>query len=250
MLKISKKGMSLVEVVIALAIFSVISVFTVSSTSMGIRIKKKIGRESDYYHGVRVVLRTVNRDISLAYHDFSDTGYAANERSKKEFEGLLLEIYEPRSFFVGTREKLYFTSSTHQRMYKNTNETDTCKISYYLEPDEDDPRLLNLIKTETTFIDDNIDNTGYKYVLASGVESINFRYYSPKGVTNEGTWTERWNSTQGERINTFPLAVELTIVFPYKFNKDNKMDFVEKVKIINPNNVDVSAPIPMTSLGG
>ncbi len=243
MFSLGKKGMSLVEVAIALSIFAVISMFTVSSTNMGMRIKKKIETDNDYYHGVRVVLRTVNRDISLAYHDFSDTALASSERAKKEFSGAPFEIYEPRSFFVGTKEKLFFTSSTHQRMYKNTNETDTCKISYYLEPDKDSPRLLNLIKTETVFIDDNRDYVGAKYVLASGVESISFKYYSPKGISDDGTWVEKWSSEEGDRIHTFPMAVELTLVFAHESSEDSKMEFVEKIKIINPNNIDAPAPL-------
>jgi general secretion pathway protein J len=210
---------------------------------MGMRIKKKITKDNDYYHSVRVVLRTVNRDIALAYHDLSDTAFAASERSKKEFEGILLERHEPKSFFIGTKEKLFFTSSTHQRMYKNTNETDTCKISYYLEPDKNDPRILNLIKTETTFIDDNMDYKGSKYILAYDVQSINFRYYSPEGISDDGTWTDRWNSNEGERVNTFPMAVELSIVFPHESSQDNKMEFIEKIKIINPNNIDVPQPL-------
>ncbi len=239
--------MTLIEVIIALAIFSIISVFTVSSTDIGMRIKKKVSDQSDYYQALRTILRYFDRDISLAYHAFPDTKTGQMERLQAAKTNLLLTVYTPSSYFKGTKEKLFFTSSSHQRIYKDTNETDTCKVSYYLEQDPDHPGIDNLVKRESPFIDDKIEESGAKYVIASGVQSLSFRYFSPKGVTDDGTWTDRWDSTEGEYINTFPLAVEVTIVLESLQNKDNKLKVVEKIKLLSPNNLDSTAITTATS---
>jgi general secretion pathway protein J len=230
--------MTLIEVMIALAIFAVISVFTISSTNMGLRIKKKITEQNDQYQTLRTVLRFLDRDISLAFHAFSDTKVGESNRAQAIKTNPLLAIYTPGSFFKGSKDKLFFTSSSHQRMYKDTNETDTCKISYYLEQNPDDQSVDDLIKRESAFIDDKLEESGARYVLASNVKSLSFRYYSPKGITDDGVWDEVWDSTQGERMGTFPMAVEVTIELVSPDNKEKTLKVVEKIKLINPNNID------------
>jgi general secretion pathway protein J len=239
--------MTLIEVMIALAIFSVISIFTISSTDMGLRIKSKITKQNDTYQTLRTILRYLDRDISLAFHAFSDTKTGEMSRTQAVAANPLLAAYIPASFFKGTKDRLFFTSSSHQRMYKDTGETDTCKISYYIEQNPDDPEINDLIKRESTFIDDKIEESGARYVLASGVESISFKYYSPKGITEDGTWADVWDSTQGERMNTFPLAVEVTVVLASPENKEKKLKVVEKIKLINPNNLGEQ---PQRVMGG
>ena len=235
-------GMTLIEVIIALAIFSVISVFTVTSTNVGMRIKKKVSVENDYYHAVRTILRYFDRDISLAFHAYPDTPLAQQTRLQASKTNPLLTVYVPASFFKGSRDKIFFTSSSHQRIYKDTNETETCKISYYLEPDQDNRGTNNLIKRESTFIDDKIEESGAKYVIASGVESISFRYYSPIGNSDDGTWSETWDSTEGDHINTFPLAVEITVIVFSPQDKDKKLKIFERIKLFNANNLGMTMP--------
>jgi len=238
--------MTLIEVIIALAIFSVISIFTVSSTTVGMRIKKKVSVENDYYHTMRTILRYFDRDISLAFHAYPDTPLAQQKRIQGARTNPLLTVYVPASFFKGSKEKLFFTSSSHQRIYKDSNETETCKISYYLEPDPDSRDLNNLIKRESTFIDDKIEESGAKYVIASGVESLSFKYYSPLGISDDGTWSDVWDSTEGDRINTFPLAVQVTIIVVSPENKDRKLKIFEQIKLLNPNNLGITIPVQQT----
>lgn len=239
--------MTLIEVIIALAIFAVISVFTVTSTTVGMRIKKKISGENDYYHSVRTVLRYLDRDISLAFHAYSDTPIGYSNRTTASKTNPLLSVYTPSSFFKGTKDKIFFTSTSHRRIYKDTNETDTCKVSYYLEQDADDPSIENLVKRESTFIDDKIEESGAKYIIASGVDSISFKYFSPKGISDDGTWSDTWDSTTGDNMNYFPLAVEVTIIMSPSDNKDQKLKVTEKIKLFNPNNLDSNTTTTTTT---
>ncbi|MEI6092994.1 MAG: type II secretion system protein GspJ [bacterium] len=241
-------GMTLIEVIIALAIFAIISVFTVTSTNIGMSIKKKISGENDYYHSLRTVLRYLDRDISLAFHAYADTPLGYKNRTTAAKTNPLLSVYTPSSFFKGTRDKLFFTSTSHRRMYSDTNETETCKISYYIEQDGEDSSIENLVKRESTFIDDKIEESGAKYIIASGVESISFRYFSPKGVSDDGTWSEVWDSTTGDTINTFPMAVEVTIVMSDPAgNKEKKIKITEKIKLFNPNNIESTTTTTKTT---
>ncbi|MCX6112488.1 MAG: hypothetical protein NTY22_04280, partial [Proteobacteria bacterium] len=207
------------------------------STNVGLRIKKKISIENDYYHTLRTILRYLDKDISLAFHAYADTPIVQQSRIQAAKTNPLLTVYVPSSFFKGSKDKLFFTSSSHQRIYKDTNETDTCKISYYLESDPDNPGVYNLIKRESTFIDDKIEESGAKYIIASDIESMSFKYFSPTGTTTDGTWSDTWDSTEGDHLNTFPLAVEITITAISSENKDKKLKIFERIKLLNPNNL-------------
>lgn len=247
----SRRAMTLIEVVIALAIFAIISVFTISSTTVGIDVKRRIESEHDYYHELRIVLRTMNRDISLAFHNLYDTSFANELRAKKEKQPTFRRTQEkPKTFFIGSRDKLFFTSSTHRRIYKDTNETDTCKVSYYLSPDDNNPELFNLVKTETGFIDRDMDYKGAEYILASRIESMTFRYFSHEGATGDGTWVDSWDSTQGERMHTFPMAVEVRIAFAPFIPGASSMEIVELIRIISPNNFKMPSPESPEQRGG
>ncbi|MBN1114386.1 MAG: prepilin-type N-terminal cleavage/methylation domain-containing protein [Oligoflexia bacterium] len=233
------KGMSLIEVIIALAVFSIISLFTVSSTTQGFKISKKTSVESDYYHTLRTALRHIERDVSLAFHAFSDTKLGEQYRKQKIELYQLNDDYVMASVFIGTRDKLTFTSSSHRRMYRNTRETDTCEVSYYVDRALDNPGVNNLYKRESGFIDDKLEEGGNVYVLASDVESVSFKYFSSRSFTKEGKWLEKWDSTEGDSANTFPEAVEVTLVLKHPFLEDKKLTVIEQIKVLNPNNNSV-----------
>ena len=233
-----KKGMTLIEVIIAMALFSMVAVFTVSSTSVGMRLKKKIQGSSDYYHNARTAIRQLDRDISLAYHAYQDTRQGELNR-KQILSTNPYEVYTIDSFFKGEKEKLFFSSSSHQRLYKNTNETDTCEVVYYLEPDDKNPGLFNLYKRQSTFIDEDIEQGGSLYLIANGVESMTFRYLRTEAKDGEEYWVDKWDSTTGDFVSKFPLAVEVTLVFVPLQQPEKKLKVVQKIKILNPNNVGV-----------
>ena len=240
-----KKAMTLIEVVIALALFSLIAVFTVSNTSVGFKIKSKLLASSDYYHNMRTALRQLDRDISLAYHAYQDTKQGEIYKQQRLTAGAYdLSNNELSSFFKGEKNKLLFSASSHQRLYKNTNETDTSEISYYFQEDEQNPGIFDLYKRQTSFIDEDIENGGSLYLVASGIESMTFRYLSAEAREGEEYWSERWDSTSGEFIGMFPMAVEVTLVFAAQQKKtEQQLKVVQKIKILNPNNIGSLANI-------
>jgi len=233
-----KKAMTLIEVVIALALFSLVAVFTVSNTSVGFKIKSKLLASSDYYHNVRTALRQLDRDISLAYHAYMDTKQGEIYKQQRLLAGTDFTGNETGSFFKGERNKILFSASSHQRLYKNTTETDTSEISYYLKEDEVSSGTFNLYKRQSAFIDEDIENGGSLYLVASGIESMSFRYLSAEARSGEEYWVEKWDSTAGDFIGQFPLAVEVTLVFsPQQKKTEQELKIVQKIKILNPNNV-------------
>ncbi len=230
------KAMTLIEVVIALALFSMLAVFTVSSTSVGLRLKKKVQGSSDYYHNARTAIRQLDRDIGLAYHSYQDTIQGELNR-KQVVTTNPYETYTIGSFFKGEKSKLLFSSSSHQRLYKNTNEEDLSEVAYYLEPDEKNEGLFNLYKRQSTFIDEDMEQGGSLYLIANGIESMTFRYLRTEAKDGDEYWVDKWDSTAGDFVSKFPLAVEVTLVFVPIQQPEKRLKVVQKIKILNPNNV-------------
>jgi general secretion pathway protein J len=246
-----KRAMTLIEVVIALALFSLVAVFTVSNTSVGLKIKQKLSGSSDYYHNIRTALRHMDRDISLAYHAYQDTKQGELNRQ------LLLTTspkdaltYTTGSFFKGEKNKLLFSSSSHQRLYKNTTETDTSEVAYYLEEDNKNQGLFNLYKRQSAFIDEDFDHGGSLYLIANGIESIEFRYLSTETKNGDEYWVDKWDSTAGDFVSMFPLAVEVTLVFSPIKQAEKKFKVVQKIKILNPNNTGPVTSATSKASGG
>jgi prepilin-type N-terminal cleavage/methylation domain-containing protein len=62
------KGFTLIEVVIAMTIMAVLTVFSTQSIQQGLKSKAKIHQTIDDMSQVRDTLRVIERDINLAYH--------------------------------------------------------------------------------------------------------------------------------------------------------------------------------------
>ena len=82
------------------------------------------------------------------------------------------------------------------------------------------------------------------YLLANGIESMSFRYLSTEAKDGEERWVEKWDSTSGDFVGMFPLAVEVTLVFvPQAKSPEQQLKVVQKIKILNPNNIGSSANV-------
>lgn len=233
-------GFSLLEVLIAMAIFSMVALITVQGTTSGFKVDKSVTTETEFYQNIRIALWHIERDISLAFHAFPDTKLGDYYRRQTSIEKGTAVQYKPSSFFIGTPEKLTFSSSSHKRLYKDSKETETCEVGYFTQSDEDDLSVQTLRKRESFFIDSDFEEGGTIFKLIDIVESVKFRYFTRKGFGAEGKWIEKWDSTDGEFRFLFPEAVEITIVVPDPFNKKERITFAEKIKILNPNNLQVN----------
>jgi general secretion pathway protein J len=220
------KGMSLVEVVVTITILSFISIFTFTTTQTGFNVRNKSVAENDFYHSVRTTIRHIERDIMQAFHNYQDTSMGQLYYMQKTS----FKAYESKSIFIGTKDKLTFTSNSHRRMYRDTKETTTCEISYFLESNKDNPSVNDLLKRESTFIDDKLEEGGDIFTIGSDIESINFRYLGEI----PDVWLDSWDSLQRDTRYKFPVAVEVNIAF-----KDREKTFLitQIVKLLNPNNI-------------
>lgn len=116
------------------------------------------------------------------------------------------------SRFQGTENRLQFISASHQRVYKDTPDSEFAKITYELQttksPDVEGTKTLVRTEDPNVFDDSAKKNESLKsYSLLPGVKSFVFRYYRK----DKRAWERSWDSNRDDMKGLYPDLIELTV---------------------------------------
>ena len=189
----SRRGVTLVEALVAISIIVVMSGLAVSLMSTMIQTREVLAERDETTRTARAVMSTVRRQLQLAYLR-EDTTAAATFQT----------------IFVGrddSPDSLWFTSLSHQRLYRNSRECDQTEITLWTERDPDGPGNI-LLQRESPRIDEEPDEDGRVLPLAYGVRSFELRYLDP--TTN--VWRDEWDTRGTDTPNRLPRAVQIGLI--------------------------------------
>jgi general secretion pathway protein J len=191
--------MTLVEVMVSLVILSLIGTALWASFSQTAKNKLALEAESEHYHGIRVALERMTRELSMAYV------------STHLNDDLSLQVM--KTAFIGTdrgdRDRIDFTSFSHQRLYRDAKESDQNEISYFVGRHPDDSSRMVLARREQNRPDDYPEKGGRVQILLEDIEELNFEYLDPQSAE----WSRSWDTTQlAGQPNRLPTQVRITLV--------------------------------------
>lgn len=219
----NRKGFTLLEVLISLAIFSIIGLATVKQISQIQETKNLTAEQLDTYNAVRTALAILRSDINQAFHirydDLGEENRAAVASSQQA----------PHTVFDGRKKEVVFTSLSHRNYYRERRESEQTEISYFLQT-RDGADSPSLMKREATMIDSDLYEGGPIYTILDGVADLEFAYWNPK----TGKWVDTWNSDGAEFRDTFPMAVKVRMALLRRGRPNFEVE--TEFKIINPNN--------------
>ncbi|MFQ5780992.1 MAG: type II secretion system protein GspJ [Nitrospiria bacterium] len=202
-------GFTLIEIMISLAILSVLFILIYGTFSATYQVSERMEETADDYRLARLGFYHLAKDLSMLHR--------VNTHSSRQtpVSSPLIFIGEDRARLLEGEEfpndLLQFTSVSHGRTMRDTPESEQVTVSYYLQ--------------EKRLMQEAILSNGKVILQEIGepLEGLNFRYLDPKG----GIWTDHWDAQ--ENNNRPPLAVEVEMFL--KKNEDETRRFMTWVDL-------------------
>jgi type II secretion system protein J len=187
-------GITLIEIMIAMAVFSLLGVMVYGSFSGSLRAQQDIEALQARNHEVRLALLRISRELQGAF-------------LVKNTNQISLEALRSQTIFVGKQEggsaRLDFTALSHQRTQADVNESDQCEISYFVRASKDQPGKRELVRRESKRIDADPTKGGVLSPVVRGVSTFELEYYD----FEKQDWLKEWNSNdaigQPDRLPPF-----------------------------------------------
>ena len=182
--RLTCKGFTLIEILIAVAIVSLILTIIYASYASSIDTMNYTREKMEALSMTRLILSRMSDELTSSF--FS-----------KDSEDVM---------FSGQEGKIDFISSSHERIFKDSKEYDLSEIGYFTEAPEEGESLC-LWRREDRTPDDDVLEGGEKEKLMEGLEGTEFKYYDGE------EWRLEWDS---EEESGLPQAVRVTLKFPNK----------------------------------
>lgn len=222
-----RRGMTLIEIVISTGIVVMIGAVGWSSVSSAIEMDEALQAGDNVSRSVRVSMSKLRRELQLAY-------LTPNRN--------LPDTYQ--TVFVGEGgdpSQLWFTSLSHQRLYRDSRESDQTELSLWVE---DGPREVTkggiLYHREAERIDQYPDEGGAVYPLAYNVKEFGLRYLDSR----TGEWVDEWDTRSADTPYVLPRAVQVGLVLlgtdPEDLDRSVDVPFVTTILL---ENADPVAPL-------
>jgi general secretion pathway protein J len=189
----------LLEVLIAVAIMTMISTLIFTAFSSLQRSRDGIRRVSDRYREGRMALARISRELEGAY--------------VSAHQPINLNIAAIKTAFVGEQDTpadvLHFNAFVHRRMDRDVPESDQSELSYFGMEDPNEGGIVDLVRRSSPRLDLEYDKGGTGQVLAKDIDLFALEYLDPL----TGQWTEEWDSTAAlGQLQRLPLQVHVTLV--------------------------------------
>lgn len=205
-----ERGFTLVEMMLAVALLSIIVTVMYSSFHTLGRIVRRTERTKGAYQAARLIMSRMRQDISCAH--FSTT------RKNFVFKGEDIEGIEGDA----GADALTFVTTAHVISGRDVPEGDLAEVSYYI--DEENPGLGLLVRREDVSPDDELEMGGKLDILGKNVVGLNFTYLDGReeparraGRTTtdldeaeeeKKAWKEEWDSDETAYL---PRAVKVDL---------------------------------------
>lgn len=178
----SRRGFTLLEVMIAIAILALIGGLTWKSFDGAWDLKQRVERAEERDQTLRGALDRIAREVSMTF--------LSEHYDHKRFR-------ERPTFFRlkdGRGDaQLMVTSFAHERLHVDAKESDEAVFEYRLE--RDDAGKTSLFRRVKPQIDEDPDRGGEKALLAEDVIRFTVQAWDPR----DREWRSEWDSNSPQR---------------------------------------------------
>ena len=213
------RGFTLLEVMIAVAVLSMIGAVTYKSFDGAYDLKQRVEAAEDRDQTVRGALDRIAREVSMTF--------LSEHYDRKRFR-------ERPTFFRlkdGRREAiLTVTSFAHQRLHVDAKESDQAVFEYRLE--RDDAGRTSLFRRVKAQIDEEPERGGAKAVLAEDVLRFTVQAWDPR----DREWRDEWDSNSPQRTGgaLVPPRVRVAITLKDEQGKERTWSTQSRLLLTSP----------------
>lgn len=182
-----RRGLTLIEVMISLAVLSMLMVSVWSTFNGTLRAMEVSEEIQDRYSIVRNGMVRMESELSMAYLSFN----------RPLDDPLHYTLFEGRDSFDS--DSITFSAFAHLRVRKDANESDQTVIQYFLEQDLEDKNRVHLFRRESRRLTgdrpENLEQFFPAYILVEDVVSFDVKYWDNKAFE----WQDEWRTTALDR---------------------------------------------------
>lgn len=196
------RGLTLVEVLVALAVLAMIGVLLYGAFDSLSHGKKAESIRGDRARQGRQAMLRMTREIQTAFLSLHNPGNVALQTRVVAFVGQNSQPFD----------RLDFQGFAHRRIEANSHESDQAEVGYFAAPDPDVEGKTDLVRREQTPADMDAKKGGIVNVLCEDIEAFDVRYLDP--MTQQ--WLETWDTTQAlGQQSRLPLEIRITLTLKH-----------------------------------
>jgi len=218
----SRRGFTLLEVMIAVAVLGLIGGLTWKSFDAASDLKSRIERAEERDQTVRGAMNRIAREVSMAF--------LSEHYDTKRFRE------RPTRFVIkdGRREAdLTFTSFGNERLAIDAKESDQALFEYKLGPDPDVSGRRNLYRRVKPILDEDPDRGGQTAVLAEDVVAFSVEAWDAK----DRSWRPEWDSNSPQQTGILmPSRVKISLTVKDEQGKDRAYTTQSNIMLLQPLN--------------
>jgi len=231
---INKKGFTLLEILIAIALFAALVAMLYPAyigTFKNIDVTESYGT---IYRMARVALERICEDLAGACPPDTTEGSDSDEVQSKVFLGKDSEIDGRGADELGfiSEKHISFKSQAKINDSEDTSETLTeiqisgrGFIKYYIEEIEGEDGFV-LYRSDNPELADQSEGKTEKYILCEGLHGINFSFQDENGDTYE-----EWDSSIGRFMGKLPALVSVELEFINPADPESPVKFITAVSL-------------------
>ena len=200
--RVSQRGLTLVEVLVALAVLAMIGVLLYGAFDSLSHGKKAESVRGDRARQGRQAMLRMTREIQSAFLSLHNPANVALQTRVVAFIGQNSQPFD----------RLDFQAFAHRRIEANSHESDQAEVGYFAAPDPDVDGKMDLVRREQTPADMDAKKGGIVNVLCEDIEAFDVRYLDPQTTQ----WVETWDTTQAlGQQNRLPIEIRLTLTLKH-----------------------------------
>jgi len=211
------RGMTLIEVMVAVTILAIVATITFSGFSQTMRNKRHIEDMADRSHVIRVALERMVAELSQAYVSIHVNPSPV--------------LQTMNTCFIGGRSRgghrIDFTSFSHRRLYRDAHESDQNELSYFMADHPEDSSRHVLVRREQNRIDDDPQTGGQLQILVDDVLEFEMEYLD----ATSGEWTDTWDTREvTHQPNRLPVQVKILLTVPDPRGERDQRTYVTRAQ--------------------